>query len=100
MVEKTIQIIKNCLRYFVEKPIFNLYHTDFKRYVLISYIVYPFKKVNKMYHTNYAESLAMSSVFKSLGYNVDIVNYNYNKKIMYEKYNVILFTLCNKLHNN
>jgi len=83
MVKKTIQIIKNHLRYFIERPIFNLYHTDFKKHALISYITQPFKKVNKLHHTNYAESLAMSGVFRNLGYNVDIVNYNQTKSELY-----------------
>lgn len=72
------------------RPIYNYYKTDFKKYVLISYITEPFilKSINYA-HTNFMESLLISKAFKDLDFNVDIVPYTFEGKINYSKYSVI-----------
>jgi len=72
-----------------KKPIKNYFKTNFKENVLISYITYPFKNGINLRHTNQAEALEIAKVFNELGYNVDIVDYYYERNINYNKYSVI-----------
>ncbi|MDD2870857.1 MAG: glycosyltransferase [Candidatus Gracilibacteria bacterium] len=74
---------------YFDKPIINFYKTNYKKNVLISYIKYPFIKGVNYSHTNNIEAISIGEVFNKLGYNVDIVNYDYEGKINYEKYNII-----------
>ncbi len=82
-------IVVNALRKHRNVPIVNYFDTHYERNVLISYIVYPFKKKDSYYHTNLIESLEIAKIFKNLGFNVDIYNYDFNERINYSKYNVI-----------
>ena len=54
----------------------NLYHTDYNKNVLISYIISPFFCPNNFKHQNYLTSHLVAESFSSLGYNMDIVEYN------------------------
>ena len=72
-----------------KKPIKNYLKTNFKENVLISYITYPFKNGIILGHTNYAEALEIAKVFNKLGYNVDIVDYDYESNLDYDKYSII-----------
>lgn len=90
--------------YLLSRPIYNLYKTDFKRNVLISYIAYPFRcKSDRIYrHTNFIESIEISKIWKNLDFNVDIFNYDYSGKINYSKYDVIFGfgdPLCKYFYN-
>ena len=82
-----------------------MYKTDYKRNVLISYITYPFiyKSEDRFYmHTNFIESIEISKIWKNLGFNVDIFNYDYRGKINYSKYDVIFGfgdPLCKYFYN-
>jgi hypothetical protein len=72
-----------------KKPIKNYFKTNFKENVLISYITYPFKNGVNLRHTNTAEALEIAKVFHELGYKVDIVNYEYEGNLNYDKYSVV-----------
>lgn len=67
----------------------NLYKTDYPKNVLISYITYPIRKSLLKKHTNFLELYSIAEVFRDLKFNVDIVNYTYQGKINYSKYDVI-----------
>lgn len=67
----------------------NFYKTNFDRNVLIAYITNPFISGVHFSQSNTAESLAMASRFKELGYNVDVVPHNYSKRIDYKKYDIV-----------
>jgi len=67
----------------------NIYHTKYKKDVLISYITYPIRKGVLKTHQNILELQCLCEVFKSLGFNVDVVNYTYRGKIDYSKYDII-----------
>jgi len=72
-----------------KRPITNYYKTNFRENVLISYITEPFKNGIHLRHTNQAEALEIAKVFNELDYNVDIVDYYYERNINYDKYSVI-----------
>ncbi|MGY0039752.1 hypothetical protein [Pedobacter sp. NJ-S-72] len=73
-----------------DAPIYNLYKTDYKKTVLISYITQPFHKANHFTHQNYITSHVIAESFSELGYNVDVVNYlDQTSEINYGKYAVI-----------
>jgi len=74
---------------FLYRPVRNLYKTNYKKNVMISYIVHPFRGVDKEYHTNRIESVKISEIFRELEFNVDIYNYDYVGKIDYSAYDVI-----------
>ena len=81
-----IRRVKKILR--EDRFLKNIYKTNFDKNVLISYTVLPFltKKIN---HTNNQESKIIADVFKSLGFNVDIIHYTNQREIDYKKYNII-----------
>lgn len=67
----------------------NIFNTSYSKNVLVSYVVYPiFMKDNKS-HSNIIEVNSIVKCFKNMGYNVDIVDYDYKYNINFEKYNVI-----------
>jgi hypothetical protein len=72
-----------------KRPIKNYFKTNFKENVLISYITYPFKNGINLRHTNTAEALEIAKVFHELGYKVDILNYEYEGNLNYDKYSII-----------
>jgi glycosyltransferase involved in cell wall biosynthesis len=72
-----------------KKTIKNYFNTNFRENVLISYITYPFKNGVNLGHTNNAEVFEIAKVFKELGYNIDIVDYDYESNLDYDKYSII-----------
>ena len=89
------KIIKNNFVYSIYKNrstntfIKNHYKTNFEKNVLISYITSSFLKGISHAHTNIVESLEIGRVFSDLGFNVDVVNYNSERKIDFKKYDVV-----------
>jgi len=67
----------------------NVFKTKYKKKVLISYITKPFTTKFDYTHTNSIECFSAAEIFKNLGYNVDVVDYNFNKKINYYEYDII-----------
>ncbi len=89
MKKKLIEFVKKLLKehYFIK----NYFNTEYEKNVLISYIIAPFiYKKEYLAHTNFAEAKKMAEIFKSLKYNVDIINYDSNKIINYKKYQLII----------
>lgn len=73
----------------VSQAIINLYKTDYKKHVLVSYITAPFKTVNGFRHQNYLTSHVIAECFSDMGYNVDVYDYLEKFGIDYSKYSVI-----------
>lgn len=71
------------------KLIRNYFNTSLPRNILICYITHAFKKNARIIHTNIAESMKIAEEFRDLGYNCHITNYNNDKKINYNEYDVI-----------
>lgn len=74
----------------LENSIINLYNTNYKKKVLISYITAPFRTANQFKHQNYITSHIVAESFSELGYDVDIVDFlDQSIPIVYESYDVI-----------
>lgn len=73
----------------LKTPVINFFKDNFSQNVLISYITKPFREGIDIIHTNSAEVLEIAQVFRSLGFNVDIADYDYEGYIDYKKYNTI-----------
>ncbi|MES2828546.1 MAG: glycosyltransferase [Bacteroidota bacterium] len=69
--------------------IINLYDTDFKFNVCISYLTGPFIQPNHFKHQNFVTSHIVAETFRDLGYNVDVYDYQASMDIQYDTYNVI-----------
>ncbi|BBE30223.1 hypothetical protein OSSY52_03640 [Tepiditoga spiralis] len=68
----------------------NIFKTKYKKNVLISYIIDPFiNKEKNIKHSNWKESRIIAKLFSNHEYNVDVVHYDYFKKINYSKYDLI-----------
>ena len=68
----------------------NLYQTEFKKTVLISYITSPFISENNFTHQNHITSHIVAKSYFELGFNVDIVDFfEGNIKIEYANYDTI-----------
>ena len=78
-------IIKDLLKY----PVINHFGDNFSKKVLISYITKPFKKGVDFAHTNSVEVLEIAKIFRSLGFNVDAADYDYDGFLNYDKYDLI-----------
>lgn len=90
---------------FLDRPVKNLFNTNFEKNVLISYITRPYrsKELDKG-HTNAAEAIRLGHVFKELGFNVDVYHFNSKSthKIHYEKYDLLFgfgTPLCRYFHS-
>lgn len=79
--------------------IYNIYGTNYKKNVLISYIIHPFIYKNLHNHTNIQEALAIAEIFNSLNFNVDICKFTLTSNLDYKKYNCI-FGFGNPLTNS
>lgn len=95
LIKKTIKYLLNTVGYEVKKKqpnplIQNYFGANYTKKTLISYITAPFTAGIKLNHTNFAECFQIAKIFNSLGYNVDIINFNdETTKIDYTKYDVI-----------
>jgi len=84
-----VNFLRKIKRYFREDKILkNIFKREYTKNVLISYTVNPFLS-NKNRHTNAQESRILAKVFDELGFNVDVIHYTNQKKITYEKYDLI-----------
>jgi glycosyltransferase involved in cell wall biosynthesis len=93
-IKNTILTFRKILYIFkrdvIKHPIFNYFNENHPKRVLISYITRPFRTGVELTHTNSAEVLEIAQVFRALGFNVDIADYDYEGYIDYKKYNAIL----------
>jgi hypothetical protein len=68
----------------------NVYHTNFQKAVLISYLRAPFLSDITYSHTNYTECKTAADIFNELEYNVDVVEYTENQyEIDFSQYNIV-----------
>jgi glycosyltransferase involved in cell wall biosynthesis len=85
-LKKSPAIIK---RDVLKTPIINYFNTDFKKDMLLSYITKPFRLGIDFTHTNMIEAPAIAEIFKDLGYNIDIVDYDYEGYVDQKKYKLL-----------
>jgi len=83
------KLFRSIIKKFRRRQISNYLKTHYKKNALISYITHPFNCGINLTHTNYAEVLEIAKVFHELSYNVDIVDYDYEGNLDYDKYSVI-----------
>jgi len=83
-------ILKKIYKFFSKKKIVNYFGTNYKKNTLLSYITHPFIKGQKLSHTSYFEVMSHAKILNELGFNVDIVDYYYDKYIDFSKYNVLV----------
>lgn len=67
----------------------NVFKSNYRRRVLISYLTTPFTTGISYAHSNLRECYTVAEIFHDLGYCVDVVDYETNRKIDYSKYEII-----------
>ncbi|MGA7103930.1 MAG: glycosyltransferase [Candidatus Deferrimicrobiaceae bacterium] len=72
------------------RPVKNHFGSRYDRAVLLSYITMPFRRGASVLHTNSLEVLEIARVFDELGYQVDAVEYDWDGRIDFRRYSVIL----------
>lgn len=85
-IKKIAQLLKHDV---LKHPVDNYFKKNYSKRVLISYITKPFNSGIELTHTNFIEVLEIAKIFNSMSYIVDVVDYNYEGYIEYDKYNVI-----------
>jgi glycosyltransferase involved in cell wall biosynthesis len=71
-------------------PIINYFRTSYKHNALVSYVSDPFRNEINLRHTNSFESMEIGKSLNEAGFNVDIVDYAYEGKIDYSRYDLII----------
>ena len=66
------------------KVLYNIYNTNHKKTVLLSYITSPFYSSNKRVHTNHIEANIIGEILSELGYNIDVTPFT-NKLFVFNK---------------
>lgn len=76
--------------YLYNKTIHNYFGRNYEKNVLISYITSPFlNKDDFVSHTNRIEALTIAKVFDELKFNVDVINFDSDSYVDYEKYDLV-----------
>lgn len=91
--------IKKCVYNGFKK---NVLKTNFKKNVLMVYILDPFILNSSNSHSNQKQVIEIAKIFSSFGYNVDVLDSLSYKKVKY-KYDLIFLVDCNllpKFYNN
>ena len=92
LIKNTIGFIKTLpaiiKRDVLKSPILNYFNTNFDNNVLLSYITKPFRRGLDLSHTNIIEAVEIAKIFNKLGFNVDIVDYDYEGFVEHNKYNI------------
>ncbi len=86
LLPKINLVIKIQRKTFFKRNVFNSNH---QKNVLISYLTNPFLKGAENKHTNHIECYLAAKAWNDLGYNVDVVDYDYYKTIPMDFYDVI-----------
>lgn len=87
---KLFDILRTIKPFFVKTRKTNVFRTDYKKNVLISFVTTPFMgKEQKYSHTVYDECLTAAEIFRDLGYNVDVVDLFSKEPIDYAKYDIV-----------
>ena len=77
-------------KFLKRKKVKNYFRTNYTKNALLSYITYPFTRKECLRHTNYYEAKAHAKILNELGYNIDIIDYDYPKKIDFSKYHLLV----------
>jgi glycosyltransferase involved in cell wall biosynthesis len=72
------------------KIINNYFKTQHSKNALLSYITHPFAKGQYFFHTNYFEAMSHAKILNELGYNVDVIDYEYQGKIDFSRYDLLV----------
>jgi hypothetical protein len=83
------KIKKILIRDLLKSPVINYFGDNHPKNALISYITKPLKKGIDLSHTNSAEVLGIANIFRSLGFNIDVADYDFEGFLDYNKYDVI-----------
>lgn len=67
----------------------NVFKTSFQHNALVSYLTTPFIKGAQNRHTNHLECSFAANALNELGYNVDVIDFDYHEEITYDKYQII-----------
>lgn len=67
----------------------NIFKKNYQKRVLISYLIEPFTVGVSLAHSNLKECYTAAEIFDKFGYNVDVIDFSYKRKINYKKYEVI-----------
>jgi glycosyltransferase involved in cell wall biosynthesis len=86
LLPKINLVIKIERKTFLKRNVFGSNH---QKTVLISYLTNPFNKGAENKHTNHVECYLAAKAWNDLGYNVDVVDYDYYKTISMDSYDVI-----------
>jgi hypothetical protein len=76
--------------YRKRKKIKNYFKTQHSKNALLSYITHPFTKGQYFSHTNYFEAMSHAKILNELGYNVDVIDYDYQGEIDFSKYDLLV----------
>lgn len=86
-------VVQSCVAFagrLLDRPLSNVFGSLHPRAALISYLAAPFRRKPGLGHTNAVEVLEIGRVFHDLGFRVDVVHYEYEGKIDYDKYDILL----------
>ena len=67
----------------------NVFKTTFNKTALVSYLSEPFISGLKNKHTNHLECTFAAKTLSEMGYNVDVIDYDYHKKVDFKPYEII-----------
>jgi glycosyltransferase involved in cell wall biosynthesis len=82
--------LRRIIKILKKKKIKNYFKTKYPKNALLSYITYPFKKGEYFRHTNYFEAMSHAKILNELGYNVDVIDYDYQGEIDFSKYDLLV----------
>lgn len=75
----------------ITKPIcFNVCQTNYKRNCLMVYITEPFRNGITSSHQNSWQVVELARIISSFGYNVDVIDYDYNRNNFVKKYDLLI----------
>lgn len=67
----------------------NVFSTDYRKKILISYLTTPFTSAITLSHTNLTECYTAAEIFRDLGFNVDVVDLNASINIDFSQYEIV-----------
>jgi hypothetical protein len=85
-----LSLLFKLYKYFNSRKISNYFKTKYSKNALLSYITYPFVKEQNLSHTNYFEAISHAKILNELGFNVDIIDYDYDRNVDFSKYRVLV----------
>lgn len=89
----TPQIFIYLIHYYRDKklPLLeNIFNKKYSKNCLISYITNPFVKGVSYTHQNSWQVIEIAKAISKFGYNIDVCDYNYNKKDFNKKYDLLI----------